>query len=90
MVTGGGEGDVGVGEVGEREPSVSGTPVKRVKTVEGRDVSDIVLNTGCTRTMICEDLVPQGKLITGASVQPHCAHGDVLTYLLADVLLTVS
>jgi len=40
--------------------------------------------------MIHEDLVPQDKLITGASVQLHCAHGDVLTYPLADVLLTVS
>lgn len=90
VVPNGGDRDQPVGEVGEREPSACGTLVSRAGTVDGQDVSDIVLNTGCTHTMISEDLVSHDTLIAGASVQLRCPHGDVITYPLAEVVLRVN
>ena len=62
--------------------------VLRSGFVEGNKVQDIVLDTGCSRTMIRSDLVPMTKLLDDA-VMVQCAHGDMVAYPLAVVELTV-
>ena len=36
--------------------------------MEGIRVEQIVLDTGCSRTMVRQDLVPEGKIIEGDAV----------------------
>lgn len=75
-------GMVGLGQVVES--------VTQSGVVEGTDVHDIVLDTGCSRTMIQQDLVPAEKKVPGEAVTLRCAHGDVVLYPLADVDVQVS
>ena len=56
-----------------------GRSVARVGLVEGVRVSDIILNTGCSRTMVRSDLVPTDKLLPGEATTVRCAHGDSYT-----------
>ncbi len=58
--------------------------------IEGRTVSDVWLDTGCTRTMVRQDLVPANKLIEGDSIAICCAHGDIVVYPLARVEVEVN
>ena len=51
--------------------------------VEGQLVSDIVLDTGCSRTLVHSDLVSDEKLRQGEAVTVQCAHGDTVVYPLA-------
>lgn len=53
--------------------------------MEGKEVSDILLDTGCSRTMVHRDLVPEGKQLEGEAVTICCAHGDVSLYPLAEI-----
>ena len=62
-----------------------GRTVARTGLVEGVEVSDVLLDTGCTRTMVRSDLVPENKLLPGEAVTVRCAHGDTVLYQLADV-----
>ena len=48
--------------------------------VEGKAVEDVLLDTGCSRTMIRRDLVPAHKYLEGDTVTIRCAHGDVTLY----------
>ena len=48
-------------------------------------MSDVVLDTGCTQTMVREELVPENKRLEGEAVMLRCAHGDTVLYPLADV-----
>ena len=48
--------------------------------VEGTAVSDILLDTRCTRTMVWSDLVPEDSLLPGEAVMVLCAHGDTMLY----------
>ena len=57
--------------------------------VEGRYVSDILLDTGCSRTLIRKELVPAKKVQEGYVVTIRCAHGDTVLYPLANVKLEV-
>ena len=57
--------------------------------IEGMEVDDVVLDTGCTWTMVQRSLVPEEKLVPGATIRLRCAHGDVVTYPLADLKLEV-
>ena len=57
--------------------------------VEGRDVGDILLDTGCSRTMVRRSLVPEERSLEGQAVTIQCAHGDVALYPLAQVELEV-
>ena len=52
-------------------------------------VNDIVLDTGCARTMVCKDLVPEHKTAVGESIRSRCVHGDI-TYPVADLNLEIS
>ena len=53
--------------------------------VEGRYVTDILLDTGCSRTLVHRDLVAPGSMLEGEAVTIRCAHGDVVLYALAEV-----
>ena len=53
--------------------------------VEGTAVSNILLDTGCSRTLVRKDLVPTAKLLDGEVVAIRCAHGDTVLYPLAQV-----
>ena len=68
---------------------VWGQPVARIGRVEGTAVSDILLDTGCTRTMVRGDLVPEEKLLPGEAATVLCAHGDTVLYPLARVRIDV-
>ena len=57
--------------------------------VEGKPVTDILLDTGCSRTMVHRSLVPEEKMIYGEVVTIRCAHGDTALYPLAHVQLEV-
>ena len=69
---------------------VRGNPcVPKTGAVEGKEVERILLDTGCSRTLIRKDLVPQHKLLHGEAVAIRCAHGDTVLYPLAEVDLEV-
>ena len=65
-----------------------GRSVARTGLVEGTSVSDILLDTGCTRTMVRRDLIPEENL-PGEAVTVLSAHGDTALYLLARVKIDV-
>ena len=54
----------------------------------GKPVSWILLDTGAATTMVHRDLVPTDKL-TSESVPIRCAHGDVSSYPMAKVSMTI-
>ena len=57
--------------------------------VEGKKISKILLDTGCSRTLVHQDLVPAEKILEGEAVAIRCAHGDTLLYPLAQVSMVV-
>ena len=57
--------------------------------VEGQLVNDIVLDTGCSRTLVRSDLVGEENCKPGEKVTVQCAHGDIVTYPIASVELEV-
>ena len=63
--------------------------VRRRGCVEGQEVQGILLDTGCTRTMVHADLVPPEKFLEGDTVTIKCAHGDTVLYPLANVDMEV-
>ena len=58
--------------------------------VEGTWVGDILLDTGCTRTMVHNKLVPPSCIQEGRVTTIRCAHGDTLLYPLAEVTIQVA
>ena len=68
-------------------PDESGR-VYRCGTVGKVPVSDILLDTGATRTLVREDLVQPEQRVEG-KVTIRCAHGDAVTYPLAAVQIGV-
>ena len=65
------------GRQGERK-------VFRQDIIEGKMVK-VFLDTGCSRTMVRRNVVPEHKLIEGKGVAIRCAHGDTTFYPLAEV-----
>ncbi len=57
--------------------------------MEGQRVKEIVLDTGCKRTMVQHDLVTLDKIIQGDAATIRCAHGDTVLYPLAQVSLEI-
>ena len=60
----------------------------RVGRVEGTLVSDILLDTGCDRTLVRKELVPVERMVAG-EVPIRCAHGDVHMYPLAELEIEI-
>ena len=57
--------------------------------MEGQAVTDVLLDTGCSQTLVKSELVPTTKQVEGDVVTIHCAHGDTVLYPLANVELVV-
>ena len=55
--------------------------------LEGQEVTDILLDTGCSRTMVHRNLVAMEKVIVGKVATITCAHGDTKLHPLALVEL---
>ena len=64
--------------------------VLRAGLVEGMFVKDILLDTGCLRTLVHQSLVPGSKLKERSVVAIRCAHGDTVLYPLADITMEVN
>ena len=62
---------------------------RRTGLVEGKQVRNLLLDTGCTRTLVRKELVPSKNMIEWKAVTIRCAHGDTVLYLLATVTLEV-
>ena len=62
--------------------------VSRQGVVEGVNVSDILLDTGASTTLVRSDLVPEEKM-TAEEISIRCAHGDTVIYPLAEIEIVV-
>ena len=58
--------------------------------VEGNRVADIMLDTGCSRTMVHKRLVSDDKMKWDEAVTIRCAHGDTVLYPLANIRIEVA
>ena len=67
-------------------PQVS---VVKSGVVEGKQVENILLDTGCSRTLVHQDLVPRDKIREGEAVAIRCAHGDTVLYPLPHISLEI-
>ena len=52
--------------------------------VEGQVADDILLDTGCSKTLVRRELVPREKILK-EQVPIRCAHGDTVMYPLATI-----
>ena len=68
---------------------VKDTSLNRSGSVEGQKVKNILLDTGCSRTMVKKRWVPQERMLEGKMVSVRCAHGDTELYPLADIRMKV-
>ena len=68
-----------------RCPVVTRPGVVRSGTVEGHAVDNILLDTGCSRTLVHKKLVPEEKVQDAEAVAILCAHGDTVLYPLAKI-----
>ena len=62
--------------------------VYRHGTINGVYCKDIVVDTGASRTLVRKELVSQDDILDG-EVTIQCAHGDVVSYPLAIVKITI-
>lgn len=52
--------------------------IYRSGRVTRKAVRGILLDTGCSRTVVMRDLVPAHKYLEGDTITIKCAHGDIL------------
>ena len=71
-----------------REESKEGRSSYRKGKVNHKSVDDIILDTGCSRTMVKRELIFEDDL-TGEATTIRCAHGDTVLYPLATVRISV-
>ena len=67
----------------------SNPSLQRRGVVEGKYVQDILLDTGCSKTLVHQKLVPEGKVLPGETTTMHCVHGDKVLYPVASLSLEV-
>ena len=65
------------------------TRIARSGVVEGQTVDSILLDTGCSRTLVHQKYVPERNYLEGEAVAIRCAHGDTVLYPLAQVRIEV-
>ncbi len=63
--------------------------VKRKGLVEGTPVERILLDTGCSKTLVRQELISKEKILEGEAVTIRCAHGDTVLYPVAKVQVMV-
>ena len=49
----------------------------------------ILLNTGCSKTLVRKELIQKKKVLEGEAVTIQCAHGDTVLYPVAKVQMSV-
>ena len=57
----------------------------RPGVIEGQVVTDILLDTGSSRSLVRQELVSDETLLQGESVAIRCAHGDTVFYPVAEL-----
>ena len=57
--------------------------------VQGKMVRDILLDSGCSRTMVHLRLVSPEAFVEGSNVVIRCVHGDTVLYPLANIQMEV-
>ena len=72
------------GKVEVNGSTVEGLSIHRVGIVEGTRVPDVVLDTGCSQTIVRRDIVPEEKTVAGEPIMLCCVHGDTVLYPLAE------
>ena len=73
----------------KREPHVARPGVLKSGVVEGESVDDILVDSGCSRTMVHRKLVPECKVKEVEAIAMQCVHGDTVLYPLAEISLEV-
>ena len=73
----------------KRRPFIAQVGVMKPGFVEGESVNDILVDSGCARTMVHQKLVPEGKVKEGEAVAMQCVHGDTVLYPVAEISLEV-
>ena len=63
--------------------------IERRGTVNGQEVGNIVLDTGCSQTMVHSRLVQSDKLLEEEGVVVRCVHGDSVFYPLISVTISL-
>ena len=63
--------------------------MRREGTVNGQCAKNIMLDTGCSSTMVHRNLVPEAQILDGESAVVRCAHGDSVLYPMAEVNIEV-
>ena len=51
---------------------------------------ETLLDTGCSRTVVHEYLVPKEKVVYNKRVSLRCAHGDLVEYSTAEVEVLIN
>ena len=75
--------------VQERRPCTDSSGFYQRGVVEGHMVEDILLDTGCSRTLVHQALVPREKVLEGQVVTIRCIHGDPVLCPLAEIEMEV-
>ena len=57
--------------------------------IEGTPVTDVLLDTGCSRSLVRKELIPSQNLKGDAGATVVCACGDSITYPLTDVTVLI-
>ena len=63
--------------------------ILRQGLVNGILVDDLLLDTGCSRTIVRRDLVEDEQWLDGESTIIQCTHGDAMAYPLAEVSVEI-
>ena len=69
----------------DRVEDVKDTSLNCNGSEEGQKVKNVLLDTGCSRTMVKRGWVPQERMLEGKMVSVRCAHRDTELYPLADI-----
>ena len=69
--------------------SAHDSTLKKSGMMEGKYVKDILLDTGCSMTLVHHKLVPEHKVLPGEVATIHCVHGCTALYPVADLKLEV-
>ena len=68
--------------------AIEGT-VLRQGVINGFLVDDLLVDTGCSKTIVQKDLVGEEQWLEGESIIIQCAHGDAFAYPLAVIKLEI-
>lgn len=73
----------------EKRPAQVKPGVVQSGKVEGCPVDNILLDTGCSRTLVYRKYVPENRIQEGEAVAIRCAHGDTVLYPLTKISVEV-